>query len=435
MTSDTASLLGRTQRHSRHNGRPRWWAALPQLPQRVGAFGLLLACSLCLLLLAVSHRLVTSATLERTPFLAIGRTIQSWSSAELEAWGSPNHSLNMESVIGQQRLLIAGEMSGYRYPAGRYNVSARSLSDLVPELGGQPLRSIIVTTWRSGSTFLGDVLHAHPANFYHYEPLLHYDIVQVRGEPLARGAVDTLRSLMHCNYTGLKEYLDYGPDHSWLFTHNTRLWDACERRPDLCWKPQFLNPFCRLFPFQSMKVVRLRLRLMEELLADPSLNIRVALLVRDPRGTLQSRKHRDWCPGRPDCIDPSRLCTDLVADYSAAIKLSKTYPDRFRAIRYEDLSVEPHKKVKELFDFYGLDFHPAVQEFLDTHTKVDVGGVSSTYRNSKSAPFHWRQDLSHAEVRTIQKACRPAMKMWGYLPALNSSHQKEFNPLGNYTLV
>lgn len=184
-----------------------------------------------------------------------------------------------------------------------------------------------------------------------------------------------------------------------------------------------------------MKVVRLRLRLMEELLADPSLNIRVALLVRDPRGTLQSRKHRDWCPGRPDCIDPSRLCTDLVADYSAAIKLSKTYPDRFRAIRYEDLSVEPHKKVKELFDFYGLDFHPAVQEFLDTHTKVDVGGVSSTYRNSKSAPFHWRQDLSHAEVRTIQKACRPAMKMWGYLPALNSSHQKEFNPLGNYTLV
>ncbi|XP_034234608.1 carbohydrate sulfotransferase 6-like isoform X1 [Thrips palmi] len=433
MTSDTASLLGR-QRHAATRLDGRKWVVLPHALQRVGALGLLLACSLCLLLLAVSHRLVTSNALERTPFLAIGRTIQSWSSAELEAWAGANRSLDMEGVIQQQRLVIAEEMSGYRYPAGKNNVSARALSDLVPELGGQPVRSVIVTTWRSGSTFLGDVLHAHPANFYHYEPLLHLDIVQVRGEPLAHGAVGTLRDLLHCNYTNQKEYLDYGPDHTWLFSHNTRLWDACQRRPDLCWRPRFLNAFCRLFPFQSMKVVRLRLRLMEELLADPSLNIRVALLVRDPRGTLQSRLHRDWCPGKPDCSDPKHLCKDLVSDYSAAVRLSKLYPGRFRAMRYEDLSVEPYKKVQELFDLFGLDFHPAVQEFLDTHTKVDVGGVSSTYRNSKSAPFHWRQDLSHDRVHKIQHDCREAMKIWGYLPAMSIRHQREFNPLGNYSL-
>ncbi|KAE8749405.1 hypothetical protein FOCC_FOCC003919 [Frankliniella occidentalis] len=410
---------------------------LPHALQRVGALGLLLACSLCLLLLAVSHRLVTSNALDRAPFLAIGRTIQSWSSSELESWGGAggaNRSLDMEGVIKQQRLVVAEEMAGYRYPGGAHNVSARALSDLVPELGGQPVRSVILTTWRSGSTFLGDVLHAHPANFYHYEPLLHYDIVQVRGEPLARGAIDTLRNLFHCNYTGLKEYLDYGPEHNWLFSHNTRLWDACQRRPDLCWQPQFLTPFCRLFPFQSMKVVRLRLRLMEELLADPSLNIRVALLVRDPRGTLQSRKHRDWCPGRPDCSEPLKLCNDLVSDYSAAVRLTKLYPGRFRAMRYEDLSMEPFSKVQELFDMYGLDFHPAVQEFLETHTKVDVGGVSSTYRNSKSAPFHWRQDLKHSEVRLIQNKCHQAMKLWGYLPALNANHQRDFNPMGNFSL-
>lgn len=108
--------------------------------------------------------------------------------------------------------------------------------------------------------------------------------------------------------------------------------------------------------------------------------------------------------------------------------------DHFRAIRYEDLSMEPFKKAQELFELYGLDFHPAVREFLDTHTKVDVGGVSSTYRNSKSAPFHWRQDLKHKEVLAIQSACKEAMKLWGYLPALNSIHQREFDPLGNYTL-
>lgn len=63
-----------------------------------------------------------------------------------------------------------------------------------------------------------------------------------------------------------------------------------------------------------------------------SLGVRVVLLVRDPRGTLQSRKHRDWCPGNPDCFEPRRLCTDLVADYSAAVRLTMKYPHRFRYV-------------------------------------------------------------------------------------------------------
>lgn len=32
-----------------------------------------------------------------------------------------------------------------------------------------------------------------------------------------------------------------------------------------------------------------------------SLNVRILLLIRDPRGFLQSRKHRVWCPGNADC--------------------------------------------------------------------------------------------------------------------------------------
>jgi len=79
----------------------------------------------------------------------------------------------------------------------------RSLDELVPDMGGTPVRSLIITTWRSGSTFLGDVLNSHPGNYYHYEPLLDYDIVQIRGEPLASGAMKNLRNLLHCNYTDM----------------------------------------------------------------------------------------------------------------------------------------------------------------------------------------------------------------------------------------
>lgn len=58
--------------------------------------------------------------------------------------------------------------------------------------------------------------------------------------------------------------------HIYLFTHNKRLWSQCEAYPDFCWEPDFLNEFCKLFPFQSMKTVRLRLKLAEELLEDKS---------------------------------------------------------------------------------------------------------------------------------------------------------------------
>ena len=47
-----------------------------------------------------------------------------------------------------------------------------------------------------------------------------------------------------------------------------------------------------MFPFQSIKTVRLRLNLTKALVEDHSLNVKVLLLVRDPRGTIQSRKHR-----------------------------------------------------------------------------------------------------------------------------------------------
>ena len=89
----------------------------------------------------------------------------------------------------------------------------------------------------------------------------------------------------------------------------------------------------------------------------------------------------------------------MVSDYEAAKDLIKKYPDRLKVIRYEDLSLEPFEGAKDILKFYNLPFDRTVSEFLDTHTKMDYGGVSSTFRDSKSAPFHWIKDLQYSEVR------------------------------------
>lgn len=108
---------------------------------------------------------------------------------------------------------------------------------------------------------------------------------------------------------------------------------------------------------------------------------------------------------------------------------------------------------QEVLQFYGLPFDPLVEEFLDTHTKVNIGGVSSTYRDSKSAPFHWKQDLkpedvslgnlicikkdikliisfSILKIKYIQQHCTKAMELWGYRKIENfTDYAGSFDPI------
>lgn len=96
--------------------------------------------------------------------------------------------------------------------------------------------------------------------------------------------------------------------------------------------------------------------------------------------------------------------------------------------------MDPYLHVQELFQFLGLYFHQSVKDFLDSHTKRDVGGVSSTFRDSKIAPFHWKMDLNMSEVQYIEENCDEAMKLWGYVRGTNEIHLRDFNPLANYTI-
>jgi len=50
---------------------------------------------------------------------------QGWSNNEDET--DDDFTSEIEEVIDEQRSLIAEEMLGYPYPAGRYNISARSV--------------------------------------------------------------------------------------------------------------------------------------------------------------------------------------------------------------------------------------------------------------------------------------------------------------------
>lgn len=65
--------------------------------------------------------------------------------------------------------------------------------------------------------------------------------------------------------------------------------------------------------------------------------MRIIFLVRDPRGSMQTRKQLNRCHGNPDCDNPEILCNDLVEDYHTAEELTKKYPARFRYVSKKNI--------------------------------------------------------------------------------------------------
>ncbi|CAH1634967.1 unnamed protein product [Spodoptera littoralis] len=193
---------------------------------------------------------------------------------------------------------------------------------------------------------------------------------------------------------------------------------------------------CKLFPFQSMKLVRLRLRLVDEILNDKELNVKVILLMRDPRGLMQSRRHRRFCELSSDCWEPSLVCADMLSDYVAARSIMQRYPGRLLVIRFEDLALKPDVTTQQILDFMRVDGRKAFDEFLKSHTNMEVAGVHSTFKVTRNIPFKWKYTLDYNYVEDLQIACKEAMRLWGYKMAYNETHMmsNDFNPVEDYSI-
>ncbi|XP_068159189.1 carbohydrate sulfotransferase 4 [Drosophila tropicalis] len=301
-----------------------------------------------------------------------------------------------------------------------------NLSKYTLDKGGQPIRSMLVTFRGSGALSLLHNLSHQPGCYHHYAPLVAYHS-RFSAEQHAEQALDELVSLYSCNYNQSAQSMLKSGMASYSFRRFYGVqWKSCSTYPqDVCWDSKTIEHICKLFPFINMSVYNLRLKYLAMLLEKKDLNIRILLLVRDPRGTMQSRSKRIWCIGNSDCDDPSVLCKDMVSDYVISKKLIKEYPLNFGIIRYEDLAEHTAEVLPQIFDFYGIPFkrneesltgHPRFSELSDKESG-DASSMNEFDQQFPNQPaFEWITQLSANQVRAIQKAphCKEAMQMWGY---------------------
>ncbi len=139
------------------------------------------------------------------------------------------------------------------------------------------LRILIVTTWMSGASFLGQYLASHPATFYFSEPLAWARVSRFTDEddPETESAIDFMDSFMHCDFSYAKSEktmtisrffssqiisrffsLDNWEDwpRGFQYEHIHSLRQLCSlgkwKSIQMCVEPLFLNYMCAAHPLQ-----------------------------------------------------------------------------------------------------------------------------------------------------------------------------------------
>lgn len=203
------------------------------------------------------------------------------------------HLISPSEALVQIKRDIQSEFTNFSFSSLSKRANAMSLTDLTPETGGKPIVNVIITNFRSGSTFLGETLNSFPGGYKHFEPLLHYGLVtRITDNDTGARAVSDMLDMLHCDFSNLDHFLDEAKLQWMPIMHNERVYKRLH--VGLLYSLDFLSKSCQMFPVQNMKVTRLSLKFAQHLLQDISLNLKVLYLVRDPRAVLASRWVLDW---------------------------------------------------------------------------------------------------------------------------------------------
>ncbi|XP_068103864.1 carbohydrate sulfotransferase 6-like [Hyperolius riggenbachi] len=323
-----------------------------------------------------------------------------------------------------------------------------------------PVHLLVVSSWRSGSSFIGQIFNHHSDVFYLFEPghpiwmkfqnesseLLHYPVR------------DLLRSLFTCDVSPLQQYLPKGGEHigDLKFFAETRAlctppacstfipsegYDrlSCYHR---CSKKslKLMAETCKMYSHVVMKTVRiLDLSVLLPLFRDPALDLRILHLVRDPRAVAFSRKYfilkiEDHIVLKKEGNENitinrvmEKICRSQVHINNVA-KAAQALQGRYMAIRYEDLAYKPLQSINKIFSFASLRSTEDLEQWAYNIThqeKEGKNGVMTFSRESSKVVQRWRTTLDFDFVEEIQKSCKEAMELFGYFPAKSKTEKED----------
>ncbi|XP_060110374.1 carbohydrate sulfotransferase 6 [Heteronotia binoei] len=327
---------------------------------------------------------------------------------------------------------------------------------------------LILSSWRSGSSFVGQLFSQHPDVFYLMEPAWHVWVTmsQNSAKVLHMAVRDLIRSVFKCDMSVFDAYMPWNRNLShlfqWAVSRALCTEPACEHFPrtditregackTLCGKYPFskVEEACHTYSHIVIKEVRFfDLRVLYPLLTDPSLNLKIIHLVRDPRAVVKSREQSVKALARDNGIvlntngsqveDPEyrvlqEICRSHVQIYeTATLKPPSFLKDRYLLIRFEDLVRDPLPEITAMYTFADLQLTPKLESWIYNIThgqgpsrKKEAFLITS--RDAVNVSQAWRNVLPFQKVQRVQEVCKGAIKILGYQAVDSEREQKDLS--------
>ena len=346
---------------------------------------------------------------------------------------------------------------------GKYNLNYEPW--LRAEVNESALHVIVMAQFRTGSTITGEMFNQNPTMFYLFEPLrvpkcvekfaLMDDNEATNGELLGR--------INRCQFSPKAAACIANFRLGVMKSQNVGR--ICERITGMNYAscptatPELFRNDCLKYRGRmAMKIIRGNLNDIEQVIKRTKLNIKVIHLVRDPRGTANSRRvylmsidERKSVlnattaetpsfrsgngangtlrmrslrkvglfdpPVTPDRATIDDMCRRMRNNVGIAAKRPPWLHGRYKLVRYEDFSVDPIGTTRKIYDFLGETVPSAVIRYLEQNTQDTVKSdqqMFNTHKNSTATSTKWRQFFSYAEARQVQNICGDVMRTLGY---------------------
>ncbi|KAM4834003.1 carbohydrate sulfotransferase 4 isoform 1-T3 [Thomomys bottae] len=349
-------------------------------------------------------------------------------------------------------LLRAGQGEGEGQGAGQ---GAGQGQGGAPAGRAQRVHVLVLSSWRSGSSFVGQLFSQHPDVFYLMEPAWHVwmSFSQSTAARLHMAVRDLLRSVFQCDTDVFEAYLAPGPRaqsslFQWEQSRALCSPPACGAFPrgaisseavckPLCARRPFaaVREACRTYSHVVLKEVRFfDLRALRPLLTDPALDLRLVHLVRDPRAVFRSRERTAaqlsidsrivlGPPGQqlPEEEQPYRAMQAICRGQEEILHAAQALPEplrrRYLLVRYEDVARAPEALASRLYEFAGLRFLPHLRTWVHNITRGQGTGQHAFQTHARDAlnvSQAWRWALPYEKVSRLQEVCGDAMDLLGY---------------------
>lgn len=317
------------------------------------------------------------------------------------------------------------------------------VQDTVKEMDG-PVHVIVLARMRTGSTLCGEILNQNANLFYLFEPLhalkVLFNTSPDTSEEKRMASTELLRKLYNCKFpryfiSSLSRWgIGKGKSHSVLPL--CKQTDGCKLAT-----PDMFQQVCEARGHVALKAIRANIKMLKPLVKSFGINLKIIHLMRDPRGTANSRRSyyspRDKkqsnvsSDGEPslkelELLSTSpevskntvpKLCDWMRETLEDALEQPKWLKGRYKLIRYEDLAKEPIRLSRDIYSFLGLDMPANVMSWVKENTEDDDSHSKrqfSTHKNSTQASTSWRNKLSIEDVFAVQRICGDVMESLGY---------------------